>query len=817
MSTETMINNPKISKLPFPVLGRAAAPILEELGKTPKNRLKSLLAIFIEQEKSTITLAEAYLACFPTAKDAEAGFRKFRQVIREAAKAADVEFSLEVDTSKQSKPESRSCWFEGEDPTEAALTEFSLAGTQGLTPYFIPTRAAGKIPIKIFRSYAQKDHIVAQRFERMLLEYFRISPHYEFTIWQDQDIHVGDGWQSAIAEAMQDAHFGLFLVSPNFLASQFVTEIELPFFEQTGRVFPVGLIQFDLATTDMKGFEERQLFLHGEPGDKRFFNQCSTDKLQREFCIELRAEIEAKISRLREKPPAVAEISLVPDECVDPEIYETVRGFQRPQARPFGLRELERIDFDRARDEPGVDALGFLTDWLTDPQSPPFCAVLGEYGIGKTTTLKKLTRDLLERRKAGELDLPFPIYVDLRDYHQNIDSRVPELGEILANLIQRNWKNRAEKPAITPADIIRQVREDGAVIIFDGLDEKIVHLNANEARAFIRELWRILPPARDGVTGGQGEEVTGREGKLLLSCRSQYFQDVWSQNAMLLAESRDGIKSEDYRACIILPFKQAQIEGFLTEVLGEDLVESAMELLRSIHNLEELAERPFNLDLLVDHVDELQQLQAAGRTVRGVTLYQLLVRKWLHRDDGKHVFSHGQKLQLMEELARRLVEEETHELPWDDVEEWLSEYLTENPRFLALITDEDKKRLAEDFRTATFILRPDTKQSHFRFAHTSLEEYFHACWLVRQLENGEDVAQEAWAAEVGISDETLEFVAQLIDCANKPGKILKTWAQLLETNTPVATKLAFRVWLRAWARGYREPKLETGADLEGED
>ena len=37
--------------------------------------------------------------------------------------------------------------------------------------------------------------------------------------------------------------------------------------------------------------------------------------------------------------------------------------------------------------------------------------------------------------------------------------------------------------------------------------------------------------------------------------------------------------------------------------------------------------------------------------------------------------------------------------------------------------------LEEDFRTATFVLRPDTSADEFRFAHTSLQEYFLARYL----------------------------------------------------------------------------------------
>ncbi len=39
------------------------------------------------------------------------------------------------------------------------------------------------------------------------------------------------------------------------------------------------------------------------------------------------------------------------------------------------------------------------------------------------------------------------------------------------------------------------MQRQGAVVLFDGLDEVIVHMPPKIAQDFIRELWRILPPA----------------------------------------------------------------------------------------------------------------------------------------------------------------------------------------------------------------------------------------------------------------------------------------------------------------------------------
>ena len=44
------------------------------------------------------------------------------------------------------------------------------------------------------------------------------------------------------------------------------------------------------------------------------------------------------------------------------------------------------------------DAVAFLKQWALDPNGQPYCALLGEYGMGKTTTSMAFARELLGAR-----------------------------------------------------------------------------------------------------------------------------------------------------------------------------------------------------------------------------------------------------------------------------------------------------------------------------------------------------------------------------------------------------------------------------------
>ncbi len=114
-------------------------------------------------------------------------------------------------------------------------------------------------------------------------------------------------------------------------------------------------------------------------------------------------------------------------------------------------------------------------------------------------------------------------------------------------------------------------------------------------------------------------------------------------------------------------------------------------------------------------------------------LYELVVRSWLNRDEGKHQFNESHKRRLMEELAAALWRDGSKQWEVERLEAWLDEYLAANPTLTSAYANKDRNVLKEDLRTATFVLRPTTEEKHFRFAHTSLQEYFLAAYLARAL------------------------------------------------------------------------------------
>ncbi len=821
-----------------------ARPWLEELGKSDGERLRKLLDF---SRTPKIRLSDALASLFP-GDDTQTGLAnltRLRNRLNEAGEGIGVR--CEADTKKKSPPEEREVWFTGPDATVVRVTQFSkevTADVEGRA--FVPSKgiattgsamAAGKRLVRFFVSYAHEDKTLVESLMKALRTLFGASKGYELEFWTDHAIMVGEQWNGRILRAIADSDFGLFMVSPAFLGSRYIGENEIPPFvegKDCKPVIPVGLATISLDRHDLKGLQEKQIFFKGQ----RTYDHMHRTVDKSDFAHLLFLEIEKRLDAwfagtgdagkaecgedeetlgLQAGVPAVLRTSA---GCPSEEevqrwmrVPEETRHFQRTKGLAHHLAQRESLDPAKASLGEARDALDELEAWALRADGAPFFALLGEVGIGKTTTLKQFTRLLIEKRqKEPGKKYPLPIYIDLRDYVADAPGAVPTIEELLTSVIQRAW--RVADRTITAADLLRLVRQENALIIFDGLDEKIVHLTQDRARDFIRTLWSVLPHA---MLPRSGDLSSPRpSGKLLLSCRGHYFRDVWSQNAMLTGEHREGIDRSHYPAFCLLPFDELQIRNYLTSFLGDEKrANEAFDLIASIHNLRDLAERPYLLTLISGRLNELEALQMRGETVNAARLYDLVVRSWLSRDDGKHQIDPAHKRRLMEELAAALWRSGEKQWDVDRLEEWLDEFLHQNPAIASAYAGKNRSLLKEDLRTATFVLRPSTEDNHFRFAHTSLQEYFLAAYLVRALK---EKADERWDMPM-VSRETLEFLGQILRVETSRAA-LESLERVLGASCLPAACLAFQYWQEALKYGHPEPQPKhvnlSGACLDGQ-
>ncbi|HEV7667869.1 MAG TPA: pentapeptide repeat-containing protein [Thermoanaerobaculia bacterium] len=669
----------------------------------------------------------------------------------------------------------------------------------------------GRQLIKIFVSYAHEDRALKEELLKRLDDRLKAANDYRFELWDDREILPGELWHEGIQAAIAACDYGLLLLSYKFLRQDYILENELPYFVSAGsgkpvrkRSIPVALkaISFD-RKVNLRGLEKPQIF----PRDGRAF---ARGRKRDEFADELFDKILALASKhfplTSEAAPAEKSPTARPQETPRFEAFDRppIPWTSSPIDPEKTLSNLA-IETSLRRGESEspatfgkpVEALAFLRAWATDPAQPPFCALLGEYGMGKTTTCEMFTRRLIEDRKSDP-SLPLPIYLDLRwlgdDAKQN-----PLLTDTLRIVATRTYGD-----APPAGEIKALVQSGGAVAIFDGLDEVLVHLTEAQGKRFTRQLWSILPLRR--TPASEGEPIKTR-GKLVISCRTHYFRTLREEKNHFLGEDREVISASDYRALVLLPFTTEQIEEYLAKNLPGQDVENLLALIRSVHNLEELAERPYTLKLIAEHIPKLEQWKLEGRKVTGVTLYREMVASWLERDAGKHTLTMDHKLRLMERFAAELWISGKRAWSAEDLEQWLIDFLDDTPKVRSHYEGKERELLKEDLRTATFLVR-DGKDG-FRFAHTSLQEFFLAAHLHRALL---EKRFEAWQIPRP-SPETLDFLGQLI-AEKDEAEVLAAFRELRGAYRSQASELMLLYALRAIEKALPAPAL-TGIQLSG--
>ena len=158
-----------------------------------------------------------------------------------------------------------------------------------------------QIPIAFFVSYARADRRSADTFLQRLNEQLAPSKRYAYTCWRDTGILVGERWHDEIQQGLAACQLGLLLVTPAFLASEYITQHELPRYVGDGAkpIIPVMLKAIDLQRHDTKGLGDYQLF---RLDDARSFADCTTDAWRRRFVEQLFGRIEHRLDRLFAQP-----------------------------------------------------------------------------------------------------------------------------------------------------------------------------------------------------------------------------------------------------------------------------------------------------------------------------------------------------------------------------------------------------------------------------------------------------------------------------------------------------------------------------------
>ena len=762
--------------------------------------LGALLEELGEQVELPVERAQQVLFAGRTPVAATKAVERLVKLVNTAAAEDGVDLQLEVRGAKKLGARRRLLGFSAErvEPAGDPLREH-----EAVRDALIEDRQATLLgPRKIVLCHALQDARLAGQLWDLLTQALDCDQS-RFAVWRpDRDVLAGDDADQQFREAVADGELAIVALSNSWLGQPELGEVVRGQIETTGlRVVPVALRAlnahavvpgFGTTTYPQDPHSKPFVALRGEPARDKWVNGL-VDHVHR---LLARSSGTARATRAVSSP----DMGLRDRRALSAEGGD---GYYGLHGRPDSMQPDPQSDT-----QPGarrVDVVSFLLDWARNPDGTPLAALLGEYGAGKTITCQELT-ERLRRERIG--DQPEPLYFDLRGVG-NLDRGVPALADILTECIQRGWAS-ADGPLPSGAEVIAQAGMRPTLFVIDGLDEVLVRLDAAQGVTFTHELLKLRPiRTRQGMRA----PFAGEHTKVLLSCRTHYFRSLREQSRHFLEQDRDLTKAEDYTALVLLPLTEEQIHDYLGKALpGRDATQ-VMDMLRAVHDLSDLATRPYTLAKVAAQIPFIERRHAERRPVHAATIYRQVLRDWLARDRGKHRLRPDHKLTLMARLAAWSWQRGSRRVDSTDLDDWLDEQLATDLVLRRRYRDSSRDQLEEDLRTATFVIRSDDNgpdRPDFRFAHSSIHEYFLAQYLCDALRDGR---RQDWCLPMP-SAETLDFLGQLITDDDDPPALTAELGRWRAPYTAQASELRLRYTLWARDHGWPHPTL-AGSDLTG--
>ncbi len=357
---------------------------------------------------------------------------------------------------------------------------------------------------------------------------------------------------------------------------------------------------------------------------------------------------------------------------------------------------------------------GAVKQWI-ERDDGTFLTLLGDFGAGKTSFCRRLACELANSARDEAAGNRMPVLIDLREGGSTTVT--------LESLLTQHFQRLSHRP-FDPRALFHLNREGYLVLFFDGFDETIGY---TEPARYVENLRQVLRAAE------------GRA-KVILTCRTHYFRDrleevrqlgrasdvLTTRSATRLYEEIRGRPGTEIG--YLREFTEEQIDEYLQKAVQPPTDwRKLREEIRSTYNLDDLAERPFLLELIVKTLPSLAREEGADITL--ADLYESFCASWFDRAESHLRSTRDYKVALVEYLARLLWNENEQKVHYQT----LFERSTELAAGQQQLTPHDKDQIDFEVRTALFLHRDP--EGHYRFIHRSFLEFFVARTLRAGLAN----------------------------------------------------------------------------------
>ena len=835
------------------IANQILASFEEHLGDTPKTWLHALLLAadqqqLLENGQTSIALADLdkQLRLIGTQPPSNDGRRQHLKIINSLARSEELRESYGGNPPLQLKSRQKNIALSIDPGLLQSLEREQVRNATTLTTPLDPNKltapkVASKAHYQVFISHAWEDddiEAVVDTFVHKLDGKLRHLPsqwEHQFSVelyFDRERIHGrSQNFEAQTDPACTNSAFGIFLVSDKWYASP-ACQREANHFKNRHSE-PDNLPYTKIQLCGRRDKSEIQP-LYPELWHRKHRNLLklfapSTNYTyideQDEFLERIRDEICSHLAPLTTPPSGGGNSAKTPalpsggtgaytsehDAAIKNKKTVSPQAFPLPSNRD--LLPKQELDDTRASEE----ILPLLHSWANSADSKNrVVALLGSFGSGKTVTSQLFARALADA-VAKDLSQSEPIYLDLRRVQElySIEASVkPSLSQIIAAAL-----SKAEGAQLADAErILRFIRSQPCVVIFDGLDEVGNRIGVEAAAQLYRQLLEIVPAeAWEQDIKARRADWSACPARIMVTCRSHFFRDHLQEISSLNSHDRASHHSwppDLLQRYYMAPLSREQVREVLIKNLGEAGGQSADELLKQAHDLPRLARKPILARYISDLLPELIEAQQAGRALNTALVYQELFQRCIARDSDKNpLLNIDDRTRLLQALALELWQRRAAALPVAELDQWFDSYAESQSGLRLMFSGKAQTRnlLHTELHNANLLVRSGS--SDFAFVHSSFYEYF----LALALFNCPDLqAYQDWPQ---LSAETCAFIWEIaINADKKSHDQFLQWQQyLLAGERPKSLRALIVQISRAHPDGWAPPSKANLSDLDLSD
>lgn len=380
---------------------------------------------------------------------------------------------------------------------------------------------------------------------------------------------------------------------------------------------------------------------------------------------------------------------------------------------------LMAVTVDPATARADHEAKNLLEDeamaWLRATPSAGLLAILGDFGSGKSTFVRRFAYQLATEDSGS---LPVALVVDLKTARSRTLSAQGLIAHALASAGMQEAGERAWHYRLTHTRT--------GVLVVDGFDEMLGYTDPPVMRELIAELLELSKKTR-----------------VILTSRTNYFishQEAVREFEAMPAEMagtelwKELTQHPSTQVLEILPFSERQVHDYLERLFSGSGSAIARRLERE-QPLGEIARRPYLLKLVAGTVEQWER-DGWPTSVNLTELYEAYVAAWeLDRTrDRVSVLRDERAAHALDVVARAAWAAGGTSLTSKD----LTDIVRQRVLPAAGMPAEPRlaERMTDELRTATFLSR-EGAGDRYAFVHSSFLEFFVARGIARAVRTGD--------------------------------------------------------------------------------